>query len=140
MTKPVAIVTRRWPEKNEERLKELFDVSLNETDIPFTSDQLKEALQNCDVLMPTVTDKITADVLSVENRRANMIGNFGVGFNHIDLNACKKYKIVVTNTPDILTDATADLTGVESVTTVGLSGLDVSITNKEFDNWILSYN
>ena len=83
MTKPVAIVTRRWPEKNEERLKELFDVTLNETDIPFTSDQLKEALQNCDVLMPTVTDKITADVLSVENRRANMIGKQHQNANRI---------------------------------------------------------
>ena len=109
MTKPVAIVTRRWPEKNEERLKELFDVTLNETDIPFTSDQLKEALQNCDVLMPTVTDKITADVLSVENRRANMIGNFGVGFNHIDIEKAKELGITVSNTPSVLTDCTADI-------------------------------
>ena len=53
MTKPVAIVTRKWPETNEVRLKELFDVKLNESDVPFTSDQLKDALQNCDVLMPT---------------------------------------------------------------------------------------
>ena len=68
MTKPVAIVTRKWPEENEKRLKELFDVQLNESDNPFTAEELKSALQNCDVLMPTVTDKITADILSVENR------------------------------------------------------------------------
>ena len=109
MTKPVAIVTRKWPEENEKRLKELFDVTLNESDKPFTSDELKSALQNCDVLMPTVTDKITADVLSVENRRANMIGNFGVGFNHIDIKAAKDQGITVSNTPSVLTDCTADI-------------------------------
>ena len=109
MTKPVAIVTRKWPEENEKRLKELFDVQLNESDKPFTSEELKSALQNCDVLMPTVTDKITADILSVENRRANMIGNFGVGFNHIDINAAKEHGITVSNTPSVLTDCTADI-------------------------------
>ena len=109
MTKPVAIVTRKWPKENEDRLKELFDVTLNESDKPFTSDELKSALQNCDVLMPTVTDKITADILSVENRRANMIGNFGVGFNHIDINSAKDNGITVSNTPSVLTDCTADI-------------------------------
>ena len=109
MTKPVAIVTRKWPEENEKRLKELFDVKLNESDKPFTANELKSALQNCDVLMPTVTDKITADILSVENRRANMIGNFGVGFNHIDINAAKEHGITVSNTPSVLTDCTADI-------------------------------
>jgi len=109
MTKPVAIVTRKWPKKNEDRLKELFDVTLNESDKPFTADELKTALQNCDVLMPTVTDKITADILSVENRRANMIGNFGVGFNHIDIAKAKELGITVSNTPSVLTDCTADI-------------------------------
>ena len=92
MSKPSAIVTRRWPDACESRLKELFDVTLNETDKPFTADELKSALQNCDVLMPTVTDKITADVLSVENRRANMIGNFGVG---LIISILKKQKSLV---------------------------------------------
>ena len=109
MTKPVAIVTRKWPEENEKRLKELFDVQLNESDKPFTAEELKSALQNCDVLMPTVTDKITADILSVENRRANMIVNFGVGFNHIDINDAKEQGITVSNTPSVLTDCTADI-------------------------------
>ena len=109
MSKPSAIVTRRWPDACESRLKELFDVTLNETDKPFTADELKSALQNCDVLMPTVTDKITADVLSVENRRANMIGNFGVGFNHIDIEKAKELGITVSNTPTVLTDCTADI-------------------------------
>ena len=109
MAKPRAIVTRRWPDACEKRLKELFDVTLNEADEPFTSDQLKLALQSCDVLMPTVTDKITADVLSVENRQANMIGNFGVGFNHIDIEKAKELGITVSNTPTVLTDCTADI-------------------------------
>ena len=109
MSKPVAIVTRRWPSKCEERLKELFDVTLNESDKPFTTEELKQALQNCDVLMPTVTDKITAEVLSVENRRANMIGNFGVGVNHIDIDKAKELGITVSNTPAVLTDCTADI-------------------------------
>ena len=85
MSKPKAIVTRRWPTANEERLKEHFDVTFNESDVPFTSDQLKDALKNCDVFMPTVTDKVTREVLSVEGRTANMIANFGVGFNHVDI-------------------------------------------------------
>ncbi|MBH44729.1 MAG: D-glycerate dehydrogenase [Gammaproteobacteria bacterium] len=109
MSKPVAIVTRKWPESCEERLKELFDVTLNANDKPFTEEQLKTAMQNCDVLMPTVTDKINANVLSVENRRVNMIGNFGVGFNHIDIEVAKKNGITVSNTPAVLTDCTADI-------------------------------
>ena len=109
MAKPVAIVTRRWPSPCEEKLKELFDVTLNESDKPFTTEELKQALQNCDVLMPTVTDKITAEVLSVDNRRANMIGNFGVGFNHIDIDKAKELGITVSNTPAVLTDCTADI-------------------------------
>jgi len=109
MSKPVAIVTRKWPQACEDRLKELFDVTLNETDTPFTPEELKNALQNCDVLMPTVTDKINAEVLNVENRRANMIGNFGVGFNHIDIEKAKELGITVSNTPLVLTDCTADI-------------------------------
>ncbi len=109
MSKPKAIVTRRWPEANEERLKEHFDVTFNETDIPFSTDQLKDALKSCDIFMPTVTDKVTRDVLSVEGRTANMIANFGVGFNHIDIEAAKEIGITVSNTPSVLTDCTADI-------------------------------
>jgi lactate dehydrogenase-like 2-hydroxyacid dehydrogenase len=109
MSKPRAIVTRRWPSANEERLKEHFDVTFNESDVPFTPDQLKDALKNCDVFMPTVTDKVTRDVLSVEGRTANMIANFGVGFNHVDIEAAKELGITVSNTPSVLTDCTADI-------------------------------
>ena len=109
MSKPRAIVTRRWPLANEERLKQNFDVVFNESDVPFTEDQLKDSLKNCDVFMPTVTDKVTREVLSVEGRTANMIANFGVGFNHIDIEAAKDLGITVSNTPSVLTDCTADI-------------------------------
>ena len=109
MSKPRAIVTRRWPLANEERLKQNFDVVFNESDVPFTEDQLKDSIKNRDVFMPTVTDKVTREVLSVEGRTANMIANFGVGFNHIDIEAAKDLGITVSNTPSVLTDCTADI-------------------------------
>ena len=109
MSKPKVIVTRRWPAVVEERLKELFDVTLNETDQPMSADQLREALRHYDCVMPTVTDPLPAEVLNVEPRRARILGNFGVGFNHIDIQAAKSCGLTVTNTPDVLTDCTADI-------------------------------
>lgn len=109
MTKPKVIVTRKWPAPVEDKLKELYDAQLNETDVAMTADQLKAALQNSDALLPTVTDTITADVLSVPDKRARIIGNFGVGYNNIDVEAAKREGLVVTNTPHVLTDCTADI-------------------------------
>ncbi len=108
MEKPKVIVTRRWPEEVEEELKTLFDVELNEDDHPMSVTELQEALRCADAVLPTVSDKITAEVLSAEPLRAKILGNFGVGFNHIDLDAAKARGITVTNTPDVLTDCTAD--------------------------------
>jgi lactate dehydrogenase-like 2-hydroxyacid dehydrogenase len=109
MNKPKIIVTRRWPAPVEARLKELYDVQLNEADIPMSADNLKAALQTADALLPTVTDPITADILCVPNKRAKIIGNFGVGYNNIDIDAAKNEGLVVTNTPHVLTDCTADI-------------------------------
>lgn len=109
MSKPQVIVTRRWPEEVEARLKERFDVQLNASDTPMSRGALKDALASADALFPTVTDRIDADVLSAEPLRARLIGNFGVGFNNIDIEAAKERGLVVTNTPEVLTDATADL-------------------------------
>jgi lactate dehydrogenase-like 2-hydroxyacid dehydrogenase len=109
MSKPKVVVTRRWPALVEARLQELYDVQLNETDIPMTADDLKTALQTADALLPTVTDLITADILGVTNKRAKIIGNFGVGYNNIDIAAAKREGLVVTNTPHVLTDCTADI-------------------------------
>jgi len=109
MSKPKVVVTRRWPVEVEAKLKELYDVTLNETDVPMTADELKRALQSADALLPTVTDPITADILRVPNKRARIIGNFGVGYNNIDVAAAKAEGLVVTNTPGVLTDCTADI-------------------------------
>ncbi len=109
MTKPRVIVTRRWPEEVETRLSELFDVQLNADDKPMSQAALKAALSEADALFPTVTDRIDGEVLSAEPLRAKLIGNFGVGFNNIDCAAARDRGLVVTNTPEVLTDATADL-------------------------------
>jgi lactate dehydrogenase-like 2-hydroxyacid dehydrogenase len=109
MSKPKVIVTRKWPAEVEAKLKALYDVQLNEKDIPMTADELKVALQTADALLPTVTDPITADILNVEGKRAKIIGNFGVGYNNIDINAAKAQGLIVTNTPEVLTDCTADI-------------------------------
>jgi lactate dehydrogenase-like 2-hydroxyacid dehydrogenase len=109
MSKPKVIVTRRWPEAVEQRLQELFDAELNSGDTPLTQDELKAAFASADAVFPTVSDRIDATVLSAEPMKARLLGNYGVGFNHIDLEAAKSRGLVVTNTPEVLTDATADL-------------------------------
>ena len=109
MSKLKVIVTRAWPAEVEATLKEKYDVQLNETDVAMTKDEMKAALGNCDAFLPTVTDPVDAEVLSAEPLRAKFIGNFGVGFNHIDLDAAKARGLTVTNTPEVLTDCTADI-------------------------------
>lgn len=109
MSRPVVVVTRRLPAAVEEAVAKDFDARLNRDDRPLTTAELQDALRTADALLPTVTDKITAEVLGVEPLRAKMIANFGVGFNNIDVAAAKAAGIAVSNTPDVLTDATADL-------------------------------
>jgi len=109
MSKPRAIITRRWPKRVEDKAQTLFDATLNESDTPMTTAQLVEAMETADILMPTVTDAVTAEVVNAPNRKAKIIGNFGVGFNNIDIEAAKTAGVVVTNTPEVLTDCTADI-------------------------------
>ncbi|HUL04462.1 MAG TPA: D-glycerate dehydrogenase [Gemmatimonadales bacterium] len=106
--RPRVIVTRRLPAAVEDQLRQAFDAQLNTDDHPFSAAELVEALRNADGLLPTVTDRVTADVLAAEPLRARIIANFGVGFNNIDIVAAKARGLVVTNTPDVLTDDTAD--------------------------------
>lgn len=108
-TKPRILLTRRWPEGVERHLAERYEVTLNDSDAPLTSVQLSAAMRDFDALCPTVTDAISAAVIEVPGRRVRLIGNFGVGFNHIDIAAAKRAGVRVSNTPDVLTDATADL-------------------------------
>jgi lactate dehydrogenase-like 2-hydroxyacid dehydrogenase len=107
--KPKVLVTRRWPEPCETRLRELFDATLNAEDAPLSEGDLQAALRDYDAVLPTVTDTLGSAVLGVEPLRCRILGNFGVGYNHIDLEAARARGITVTNTPDVLTDATADL-------------------------------
>jgi len=102
-------VTRRLPDAVEKRAREEFDATLNPTDTALTTAQLCDAIRGADGLLPTVTDRVTAEVLRASPRRAKIVANFGVGFNNIDVDAAKQGGIVVTNTPDVLTDETADL-------------------------------
>lgn len=113
MTKarPKVIVTRRLPQAVETRMAELFDVELNLTDTPFTAQQLQDAASRCDVLVPTVTDDVDAGVFDAAAAagRMKMCANFGVGVDHIDLAAARAAKVIVSNTPGVLTDDTADM-------------------------------
>ncbi len=109
MTRPRVLLTRRWTDEVERYLAERYDLVRNERDVPLTADELGAAMRDCDAVCPTVSDAVTAAVLEQPGRRARVLGNFGVGFNHIDLDAARRAGIVVTNTPDVLTDTTADL-------------------------------
>ena len=109
MSQPTVIVTRRWPEPVERRLGELFDTRFNTDDRPLSVSELQQALQTADAVLPTVTDRLNTEVFSVENIRTRILGNFGVGFNHIDLDAAGHHGMTVTNTPGVLTDCTADI-------------------------------
>lgn len=103
------LLTRRWPAAVERCLGERFDVVFNETDEPMTADALRRAFDDYDVVCPTVSDTMDAVVIGDAKRRAGLIANYGVGFDHIDIDACRKIGLPVTNTPGVLTDATADL-------------------------------
>ena len=104
------IVTRRLPEPVETRMSELFDVELNATDTPMTIAQLAEAAARCDVLVPTITDRIDGRMLARASDRLRLIAQFGAGVNNIDVQACISRGITVTNTPGVLTEDTADMT------------------------------
>lgn len=108
-SKPRILVTRRWPAAVEQVLAERFDVTLNDGDVPLTAAELAEALRTYDAVLPTVSDRLPADLFAGGGLRAKVLGNYGVGYNHIDVAAAKAADIVVTNTPGVLTDCTADI-------------------------------
>jgi len=104
------VVTRRLPEAVETRLKELFNVELNDTDEPFSHNQLVAAMQRADVLVPTLNDVIDARTLAQAGEKLRLIANYGAGFDHIDVQTARQRGILVSNTPGVLTDDTADMT------------------------------
>jgi lactate dehydrogenase-like 2-hydroxyacid dehydrogenase len=109
MSKPRILVTRRWPSAVEAVLSERFDTTLSKDDVALDAAQLREALLSYDAVLPTVSDKFPAPLFEGEAIRTKILGNFGVGFNHIDIKAAKEKGVVVTNTPGVLTDCTADI-------------------------------
>jgi lactate dehydrogenase-like 2-hydroxyacid dehydrogenase len=108
-TRKKVLLTRRWPKVVEDYLAERFDVTLNVSDTALTTAELSSAMREYDCICSTVTDSFTATVLSTPQRRVQLLGNFGVGVNHIDIEAAKAAGLRVSNTPDVLTDATSDL-------------------------------
>ena len=108
--KTVVVITRKLPDIVETRMMELFDVRLNLDDEPMKKMDLIEAVKTADVLVPTVTDRIDAKILSQAGKNLRLIANYGTGVDHIDLASARQRGITVTNTPDVLTEDTADMT------------------------------
>ena len=108
--KPLVVVTRKLPERVETRMRELFDAQLNLDDKPMTASELAEIVKTADVLVPTVTDRIDASVLSRAGDKLKLIANYGNGVDHIDVATALSRGITVTNTPGVLTEDTADMT------------------------------
>ncbi|MDA8232017.1 MAG: D-glycerate dehydrogenase [Magnetospirillum sp.] len=108
--KPLVVVTRKLPDAIETRMMELFEARLNLVDRPMTKSELIEAVKEADVLVPTITDRIDAAILSQAGPDLKLIANFGTGVDHIDLASARQRSIIVTNTPGVLTEDTADMT------------------------------
>lgn len=107
---PRVVVTRELPNATMDRLETLFDTVNNRGDLAMSRTQLATAMADCDVLVPTVVDAIDADLIAGAGERLKLIANFGAGVNHIDLKAARARGIMVTNTPGVLTEDTADMT------------------------------
>ncbi len=108
--RPKVVVTRELPDVVMDRLAMLFDVTLNHDDRPMDRGELAAAMAECDVLVPAVTDAIDGDLISGSGQQLRLIANYGAGVNHIDLRAARARRIIVTNTPGVLTEDTADVT------------------------------
>lgn len=137
MSKPKVLLTRKWPADAEARAQELFDATLNEDDHKMSVDELKDAMRNYDAVCPTVSDfQINADIFNVEDRKCKIVANFGVGFNNIDTEAAKAAGVVVTNTPEVLTDCTADIAMVLMLAVSRRIGEgERLVRNKQWDGW-----
>ncbi len=137
MSKPKVLLTRKWPAEAEAKAQELFDVTLNKDDHKMSVDELKEAMRNYDAVCPTVSDfQINADIFNVDDRQCKIVSNFGVGFNNINTDDAKAAGVVVTNTPEVLTDCTADIAMGLLITVARRIGEgERLVRNKEWDGW-----
>lgn len=109
MARPSVLITRRWPQAVEHRLAQNYDVELNRSDRPLTPAEFRDAIKRYDAVLPTVTDKICAEALDVSKPQTKILANYGVGYTHIDVERAKTHGIAITNTPDVLSECTADL-------------------------------
>ena len=109
-SKPLVVVTRKLPDPIETRMRELFDAQLNLDDHPMSTAELVDAAKTADVLVPTVTDRISSRILSQAGPNLRLVANFGTGVDNIDVDTALQRGITVTNTPGVLTDDTADMT------------------------------
>jgi lactate dehydrogenase-like 2-hydroxyacid dehydrogenase len=108
--KPVVLVTRKLPDAVEDRLRRDYDPILNPDDTLYSSDDIIERAKAADAILPCHTEKFTADVIARLSERVRAIANFSVGYDHVDIDAAKARGLIVTNTPEVLSDATAELT------------------------------
>ncbi len=109
MAKPKILVTRRWPAAVEAQLSENFDVVLSKSDVALKPCEFRQAFKDFDAVLPTVTDRIGAGAMELTKPRTKLLANYGVGFTHIDIPSANAHGMVVTNTPDVLSECTADL-------------------------------
>jgi glyoxylate reductase len=130
------VVTRRLPAEVETRLSELFDVRLRDDDVPMSRTQLVEAMKSADVLVPTITDAIDAPMIGQAGDRLKLIANYGAGVDNIDVSTARQRGILVSNTPGVLTDDTADMTMalILAVSRRMREGLAV-MQSGEWDGW-----
>ncbi|MBL8578031.1 MAG: D-glycerate dehydrogenase [Mesorhizobium sp.] len=108
--KPLVVITRKLPDQVETRMRELFDARLNIDDRPMSREELAVAVREAEVLVPTITDRIDGTLIASAGENLKLIANFGNGVDHIDVAAAAKKGITVTNTPNVLTEDTADMT------------------------------
>jgi|TARA_B100002019_G_scaffold257366_1_gene241369 glyoxylate reductase len=107
--KPKVFITRRLPKKIETRMMELFDTTLNEKDVLLTEDELIDVFKNYEIIVPSIADNISKKIIESSSEKTKLIANFGAGIDHIDLKTAKNRDIIVTNTPGLLAEDTADL-------------------------------
>ncbi|MEM8591681.1 MAG: D-glycerate dehydrogenase [Pseudomonadota bacterium] len=107
--KPSVLVTRRWPDAVEAALAENYNATFNAADKPLTRGDLREALSRFDAVLPTVTDKVCAEALAAPKLQTKILANYGAGYSHIDMAQAANQGITITNTPDVLSECTADL-------------------------------
>jgi lactate dehydrogenase-like 2-hydroxyacid dehydrogenase len=108
--RPIVVVTRKIPATVELQIAREFDARFNADDKPMTVEALEDAMRTADAVLCCVADRMTADIINTPGRKAKLLANYGVGFNHIDIAAARAAGVLVSNTPEVLTEATADLT------------------------------